>query len=724
MKKFQLLMICLIWIHFLNAQMVYTGGPLNTAGQCWAIWASADSAFMGYNEGLYRTIDGGTSWEHLTNGIPADADPRTIEFSNNKLIVGTNDGSRIYQSDDFGNSFIGGTGTITSIAIPTASSSGPNNSMIGGTLFQPYTFDFNTNDWISTGGTGFVTTHGIRYLGGDTIWINRGGVTSGTTSYSHDNGMTWTDVINEPQTDVGGGVILSSVAQDFLKVGNRILVGTNLTGFPVLFTDDYGTTWQASNLPLTTWSDYGKRFIKINDNHLLTVNLSGIWKSTDQGATWILIKTISKIRTFAVFNGNHLLVGTDNGVCEYDNYGEGALIKKHGTTATSSNLILLQNGNILVGTLSGISEFNPSTGLWSTFQDTTVLGQALSANYLAKVNDTLYAMSGNAYFKSGDNGLTFTSGSTAQFSGQTPSAIAILDNKKIVATQNSGGFQMPKIFYSTDNGATYTEASFTNSISLGYGGLGGNIVENLMETSGSLIADMQAGYAISTDGGLNWTFVGGVWDVSFLAVKGTDIYHYRSTSLPIPERIIEISTDGGANWTNLTQNGLPNSGGANYSGIWGVWNLDGKISTYNSFEATRGIYQFNSVSDQWELLPNSSATIENQDDLLHLHAFNGEIYANWLLNGTWRLGGPLGAPQENMYTENVLVYPNPAISQLNVISESPVLKLEVFDRNGKRVMLNENPLHSTIDVSNLEPGLYIIRYVNANGIGNAKFVKM
>ncbi len=723
MRKFHLLMIGLVLTQWTISQMVYTGGPLNTSGQCWTIWASSDSAFMGYNEGLFRTMNGGLTWEHLTNGIPADVDPRTIEYSNGKLIVGTNSGARIYQSDDFGNNFTGGTGAITSIAIPTASTSGLNNSMIGGTLFQPYTFDFNASDWISTGGTGFVTTHGIRYLGGDTIWINRGGFTSGTTSFSHDNGLTWTDIITEPQTDIGGGIILSSVAQDFIKVGNRVLVGTNLTGFPVLYTDDYGTTWQASNLPLTTWSDYGKRFLKVNDNHLLTVNLSGVWKSIDQGSTWTLIKSISKIRTMAIFNGNHLLVGTDNGVCEYDNYGEGALVKKHGVAGTASNLIHQLNGDLIAGTSSGISTYNPNTGSWSTFQDTTTLGQSLSANYLAKVDDTLFAMAENAYFRSGNNGLSFTTGSSNQFSGQTPSAIAILDNKKIVATQNASGFQAPKIFYSVNNGAIYTEANFTNAVSFGYGGLGGNIVENLIETPGSLIADMEAGYAISTDGGLNWTYTGGVWDRSFLTIKGSDIYHYRSTSLPIPERIIEKSNDNGATWTTVTQSGLPSSGGSNYMGIWGVWNLDGKVSTYNSFEAPRGIYQLNTASNQWELMTNSSASIENQDGLLNLSMFNGIIYANWSLSGVWRLGGALNISDLSSSNETY-VYPNPVYHDFKLFSKQTILSLEIFDINGKQVLQNQNQINPMIDVSKLKSGLYTIRYNTVNGVGKTKFIKL
>ncbi|MCG8574603.1 MAG: T9SS type A sorting domain-containing protein [Flavobacteriales bacterium] len=723
MRTFYTLITTLFLVHSVQGQMLFTGGPLNTSGQCWSIWASGDSALMGYNEGLYRTINGGDTWEHLTNGIPADVDPRTIEYESDKLIVGTNDGARIYQSDDFGDSFTGGTGVITSIAIPTASTSGPGSIIIGGTLFQPYTFDFGTNDWISTGGSGFVTTHGVRHLGGDTIWINRGGVTSGTTSYSHDNGLSWTDIITEPETDIGGGIILSSVAQDFLKVGNRILVGTNLTGFPVLFTDDYGTTWQASNLPSTTWSDYGKRFIKVNDSHLLTVNLEGVWKSTDQGETWTLIQSISQIRTMAIFNGDNLLVGTDNGVCEFDNYGEGDLITKHGVPSTPSNLIVEPSGIILAGTKSGISQYNPGTASWSNFQDTTSTGLPLSVDFLSYVEDTIYAMNTSTYFKSGDGGTTFTLGSP--LGGQIPTVVEILDGKKFIATQNAASFQAPKIFYSADGGTTYTEASFTNPISLGYGGSSGNIIEHLIETPEALIADMQAGYAISTDGGLNWTFTGGVWDVSFLAVDGTTIYHYRSTALPIPERLIEVSSDNGTTWSEVSQDGLPASGGSNYMGIWGIWNLNGKMATYNSFESTRGIYQLNGESAMWELVPNSAASIENTDGITHIYSFDEEVYANWQANGTWKLGEVLDNPDFHLSDRgSAYIYPNPAQNQVALHSEKEITTVSIFDASGKQLFQINDFKNSTIDVSKLKKGFYTIHYRGSDHSGTIKFLKI
>lgn len=695
----------------LLAQFTFTGGPINSKGECKALWASGDTAFMGFNKNLYRTFNGGNSWEHLTNGIPANCDPRTIELSSNTLIVGTNSNSRIYRSTDFGDNFSGGTGNVTSILIPTASASGPNFSMIGGTTSSPYRYDFALSDWVDIGASGI--THGMSYVGKDTIWTCSGGINTGTTRYSTDNGINWTAVAVEPNTDVGGGVFLTTKAQDFLKVGNRILIGSNLSGFAVLYTDDNGATWSASDLGSTTFSDYGKRFIKINNNHLLTVNLGGLWKSTDQGETWILVQTVGAIYSMSLWKSDHLLIGTANGLLEYDNYGEGNLVKKHGIATSTSNMVLESNGNVLTATSNGLFRFNGGSGNWTTVSDSVFLFNQtpVGGGSVSIINDTIFVC-GQGMFSSGDNGQTFSLRSNGQFSGQKATAIIEYQGNKILGTRDkwpgAGTPKDPKIFYSSDDGKTYTEASFTNNIAYGYGAGSDNFVEGFRKTGNSIVADMQAGFAISTDGGLNWTFYKDVWSISIMATKGNKIYHYEISGTGQNQRAINVSSDNGQNWTACSLSGLPNSSAPNYQGFFGIWNVGGELYTYNSTDAPKGLYKYDEQADSWTIENNTE--VEVNGPLIHLTSVNGSFMGSWLASGVWSTAVIIGL-DDLAFEDFADLYPNPSNGKITLdIPGSNFTDLSVFDLSGKMIFKSTlGKGKSKIDLSNQKEGMYIMK---------------
>lgn len=72
------------------------------------------------------------------------------------------------------------------------------------------------------------------------------------------------------QVDIGGGLLWSAVPLGFVRCGDRVIAGTDLNGFPVIYSDDNGVSWNPGNLGSTTYSDYGKRFVKVSEDHLLT----------------------------------------------------------------------------------------------------------------------------------------------------------------------------------------------------------------------------------------------------------------------------------------------------------------------------------------------------------------------------------------------------------------------------------------------------------------------
>ena len=81
---------------------------------------------------------------------------------------------------------------------------------------------------------------------------------------------------------------------------------------------------------------------------------------------------------------------------------------------------------------------------------------------------------------------------------------------------------------------------------------------------------------------------------------------------------------------------------------------------------------------------------------------------------------------ENSLTDNapvisnndvLLVYPNPATQMIRIVFSSLIRKFEIFNING--VFINKEIVNGFIDISDLAPGLYIIKVNNYH----SKFIK-
>lgn len=72
--------------------------------------------------------------------------------------------------------------------------------------------------------------------------------------------------------------------------------------------------------------------------------------------------------------------------------------------------------------------------------------------------------------------------------------------------------------------------------------------------------------------------------------------------------------------------------------------------------------------------------------------------------------------------ENVFVYPNPATNELNIISTKVLDQVQIFSRDGKLVK-SESLTSTSIDVSDLNPGIYILQLQWEDAVSVVKFVK-
>lgn len=669
------------------AQFSTTGGPVDTQGQCWALWADGETALMGFNENLYRTTNGGATWELLNNGIPEGVDPRTIEYTNGLFVVGTNNNFRLYMSEDGGDSW--NASAANPLLIPTASAVAGGHHFMGGTLNEPSQVDPSNGGLIPTGASGTLT-HALNHVGENEVWQAAGSVSSAQTRYSTDAGATWTALAEEPQVDIGGGLIWSAIPQDFVRCADRIIAGTSLVGFPIIYSDNNGVSWTPGDLPSTTWSDYGKRFAKVSNDHLLTTNLEGIWKSTNQGETWTLIQAIEHVRTMVLFNGDHLLVGTDDGVCEFANYGEGELVAKHGAAGGASSLVAYQDQ---VWTFAGgaLQAYDSDAGAWNAVQSTTTSGEALPDGPLFMAGDSVFIVGDQLAAAHADE-LSFTLRSAQTFGFDVTTTVADFGTVKFVGTRD--GWSTGDIYRSTDGGLTFEVASFNNTVAYGYGGLNGNYAEAFWQIGSTLWVDMNAGYAVSEDDGVTWTFYGTTWDDSHLMPLNGVMYRFNIDSFDGSGGTLSSSTENGVSWTDMPLDGIPGNGSA-----YGVFVAGGQLYTHHHEDGSQGLYSWNGSS--WTFEPGTDGA--PSADMQALVLAGGVLYGAWNQSGVWAAG------QVDMSIEDFnsaqLLYPNPARDYVNVGAGNTVMSVTDLRGTALPIQLLSG---GRLDVSDLLAGIYLV----------------
>ena len=82
------------------------------------------------------------------------------------------------------------------------------------------------------------------------------------------------------------------------------------------------------------------------------------------------------------------------------------------------------------------------------------------------------------------------------------------------------------------------------------------------------------------------------------------------------------------------------------------------------------------------------------------------------------------ALEKEVLNSDVKIYPNPATDYLNFESEKNLpANLRVYSADGKKVMEDyfENG-NSTLDISSLKPGMYVLQYENTEGVNNKKII--
>lgn len=273
------------------------------------------------------------------------------------------------------------------------------------------------------------------------------------------------------------------------KTGTTLYAGTENKG--IYKSTDNGTTWvfAGRGIENTRIAD----IVFMNGNLLAAVSSecsgkTNVFKSSDNGTTWTVTSGLANqfVNSFAI-KGNDIYAGAstlDNGVYKSSDNGNtwavvNSPIDDAGNVFVSGNAIIVSNFNFIWRSIN-------DGRTWQLTEQFALSG----INDFAKADTTLFAASSSGYYTSVNNGSkwifhSFTGGGVFSLSADTVN--------KIIYLGSTG-----KVYKSSNEGATFTNIS-TN---LGFGA-----VQSLLYSSNNLYAALPfdtAGVYISKNNGANW----------------------------------------------------------------------------------------------------------------------------------------------------------------------------------------------------------------------------
>lgn len=222
---------------------------------------------------------------------------------------------------------------------------------------------------------------------------------------------------------------------------------------------------------------------------------------------------------------------------------------------------------------------------------------------------------------------------------------------------------------------------------------------------------------------------------------GTVSYTPEVAELPLPftynsEYELEfIGTQ--VNVSNPPQNGYDSTRYVTHSTLNYEADGWGTVHTpFGTYDALRMKITETSQDSAWGHVPGSGWELQYVDPV-----FNYTSY-KWLANTTWAVvatlrGGTTGVvdfwdytfsqTDETVSIQEILpkppvLYPNPVQNELSISGDAVFERLQILDMTGKMV-LQSGPAKS-IDVHNLKPGIYVVRFEADGALHNHKIIKL
>lgn len=309
--------------------LILTGIAKTNAQSCHAVFADNDVLLAAVDNKLYRSTNGGTTFQHITMAGEDSNDVRCITRINNTLIAGAVNGLiRVFRSTDNGVTWTAANSGMPMIgsnhvAVPVNILTVGSRVFMGGTNFAKYSDDEGLT-WADIPSVPTVS-NAIKYTG-NKLWHS----SYSTVRYSSDNGATWTQTAANPF--IGGGH-----AAGYAQFGDTLVVlGMQGAGQGVKRTVDNGATWT-----LIGDLSSGLDMIEVNGD-LYATCFNGFMKSTDRGETWTQVCNLFQYTWDSYvggmsLNSNIIWAAAQNGLIKYDlNTSTCALADVTATTSVKS----------------------------------------------------------------------------------------------------------------------------------------------------------------------------------------------------------------------------------------------------------------------------------------------------------------------------------------------------------------------------------------------------
>ncbi len=477
-----------------KAQWSQTNGPFGGPVTC--LTKNDSSLFIGSNHGIFRSNDGGNSWQEVNNGLNI----YNSYSGNTKAILATNSG--IYTS---------------------LFSYGTFKSVDNGNSWQTINLG-SPGNWVncfdSIGTDIFAGTYGNGILISNDSGLSWNPINNGLLNLKI-NDIAHIDSILFAATDSGmyasnnygnNWYPLSNGLNDTLFYDIHIL-GTRVLAksiFKIYLSTDSGNNWTIAHNSTCNGGTFGQ------DDSVLycgSNNLCNIISSTDSGSTWFQIpnNTLNDCYNICAWNGIIYAGSSNSGMHISTDHGQSWNVKNDGFIRTDNYYLLNNDAELWSSTSAGIFK-TINNGL--TWDSIVYNGRTLHSGFIKKFGNYIFAGVEDGIIRSSDNGNTWNLMNPL---GKGP---FVVQNGNLFATDING------ILVSPDSGITW------NNVNSALGSLG--IFE--METKlNDLYLGTNNGVYLSTNQGVSWQQINsglpGNSYVNKIAIKDSTLFCISNYSI-------------------------------------------------------------------------------------------------------------------------------------------------------------------------------------------------